>query len=205
MFWVQTLYSSMPWLYYVLKCLCLFPQGVHIISSFCNTVLWARLVGRTHSSQARWSSLAHDWMPIRPPHCGPHDHLKHLLAKPARNCRLTCSRWATLVLPKIDTPYPRRATDGDGAIRRSRAKLQISGGTNSVTTRKILPLYLGAAVSPWNPNPPFPLWSSSTIRHPWRRRELPHRPGPATRRWWPWNSSQLLHLPWPRYCQIIRW
>jgi hypothetical protein len=37
-----------------------------------------------------------------------------------------------------------------------RVVLRIFGGTNLLTTREISPLYLGAAVSPRNQNPPFP-------------------------------------------------
>jgi hypothetical protein len=65
-------------------------------------------------------------------------------------------------------------------MARACAELRKSGRKNSVTALKLLPSYLGVALSTPNPNSPFPPSPSSfTLRNILTWREIPLRLGPG--------------------------
>jgi hypothetical protein len=94
------------------------------------------------SSQARWSRIGLDWTTAFHSCCGSH--------KPQIVSRAGLGGTAESVIfvklpsfrPKSTTPLHRRAIDAAGASKLLHAALRISGGTNSLNAREILPHYL---------------------------------------------------------------
>jgi hypothetical protein len=136
--------------------------------------IWMHLAACMRFSQARWSRIGLDWTTAFRSRCGSH--------KPQITSRVGLGGTAKLVvfanLPssrsKLTMPLHRRAIDAVGGNKLLHATLRIFSGTNSLIAREISPHYLGPALSQ-SKFAISPLSSSTTIRHPWRRQELPHQ------------------------------
>jgi hypothetical protein len=109
--------------------------------------------------------------------------LNHLRARSYRNYRVSRFCGATRVSPKIDNASSMQSHRGDGVSRLLHARCcEIPAGWILHHSQNFPPLFRADSITSESKSAICTLSSSTTIRHPWRRRELPLRAGSPWRR-----------------------